>query len=357
MKIDECIGWIVTFALDEPYSIAYESVSHVDVLFIRLITSSGIVGHGCAAPSWHITGESAEASRVSFNDTVADVLRKEDPLRRAAILGEIKKVCPGQPSLRAGVEMALLDILGKIAGLPLWLLLGGYRDRIATSITIGIESMKDTVRNAKRLVSDGFSILKLKGGLDLSGDVARVAAVRKAVGSKIELRFDANQGYSVDEALEFMRETSSTGIEIFEQPTAMDRFDSLGTVTQHSNAQVAADESLKNLRDALRLARGNHADMVNIKLMKVGGIADGLHINSVAKAAGLETMIGCMDEPGLSIAAGLHLALALPNVTCADLDGHLALRDDSTKSAVILKNGVLHPSPDPGVGCTVPDPA
>jgi L-alanine-DL-glutamate epimerase-like enolase superfamily enzyme len=246
--------------------------------------------------------------------------------------------------------MALFDILGKASNLPLWRLLGGFRDRIKTSITIGILGEEETVEKALEWVSQGFKCLKLKGGIDVESDIRRVMKVREAVGQGIELRFDANQGFSVDESLRFVKETKRARLELIEQPTPKGQPGLLGRVTNTVSIPVMADESLMTLRDAFRIAHRGLADMVNVKLMKVGGISEALQINAVARSAGLEVMVGCMDEAALAIAAGLHFALARPNVVYADLDGHLGLHDDPSSGTVILRNGALFPKNRPGLG-------
>jgi L-alanine-DL-glutamate epimerase-like enolase superfamily enzyme len=337
-------------ALQEPYTIAYDTVTSTTNVFLRIETTSELVGFGCAAPDKIVTGESPDTVVRALEDVVEPVLRGEDPLRPVMLLERLRSALQAHPSALAAVDMALHDLLGKACRLPLWRILGGYRDHIATSVTIGILPEDDTVEQARQWVGRGFRCLKIKGGRNVDSDVSRVVRVRAEIGEEIQLRFDANQGYSVDDALRFVAQTRRARVAVLEQPTPRGKPDLLGKVASSVPIPVMADESLMGLRDAFHLARDDLADMVNIKLMKVGGLAEALQVNAVARAAGLEVMVGCMDEAELAIAAGLQFALARPNVIYADLDGHLALRDDPSRGAVILREGILYANERPGLG-------
>jgi L-Ala-D/L-Glu epimerase len=347
LRIEACP---ITLGMHEPYVIAYETVSETTNLFLRLETSSGITGYGCAAPDEPVTGETAEILVKDVESVVVPLLKGADPLRRTRLMQQLRIHLKNRPSLLASINMALLDILGQSCGLPLWKILGGFRDRMKTSVTIGILPEKETLERAIYWKGHGFRALKLKGGLNVDSDIVRLLRVREVVGKSMELRFDANQGFTVEESLRFVDETRKTRLELIEQPTPKGAPELLKRVTRKASIPVMADECLMTLRDAFRIARGDLADMVNIKLMKVGGIDEALQINAVAKAAGLEAMVGCMDESALAIAAGLHFALACPNVLYADLDGHMDLKDDPAAGAVILRKGTLFPTGLPGLG-------
>jgi L-Ala-D/L-Glu epimerase len=344
----ECLARRMELA--EPYSIAYESIDHCTNLFMKAETEKGLTGWGCSAPDKVVTGESPESVMRFYKDCIEPLLRGADPWRYLYLLEEAKKVNPTAFSALAMMDMALLDLISRDACVPLFKFLGGYREKIETSVTIGILPVEETLASARNWRKKGFRILKIKGGKDFHEDIERVVKLREEFGESIEIRFDANQGYQVEEALAFMEGTRQTGIKILEQPTPVAHEKLLGIVTRNIPEPVMADESLITLRDAFRLTRNELADMINIKLMKVGGINEAIHINSVAKSAGVDSMVGCMDESVLGISAGLHFALSKPNIQYADLDGHLGLVNDPFSGLIRLKKGILSPGEGHGLG-------
>ncbi len=350
MKITNVEYFRLDMPLAIPYTIAYETVSKTTNIILKISTDKGITGWGCAAPDAEVTGETPEDVIHHIENVVVGLLKGQSPFQIARITHQLKQLCPQASSTMAMVDIALYDLMARKAELPLYQLLGGYRHEIPTSITIGILPLKDTLEQTQCYLKKGFSIIKLKGGLNLEEDIQKIMKMREKYGNDFKLRFDANQGYSPSESIAFINQTKSAAIEILEQPTKQRKEKQLGEVTNNIDVPVMADESIKTLKDAFRLASGNLIDMVNIKIMKVGGILESQHINSVAKAAGMEVMVGCIDECALGISAGLHFALSRPNIEYADLDGHLDLLDDPFSNLFDLKNGILYPSKHSGLG-------
>jgi len=350
MRITQLEAWKHRMELAVPYSIAGESFDHAENVFVRLLSDNGPTGFGCSAPEFGVTAETADGVLATLLGPVRDRVIGMDPLRTYQVLAETEPLLQEQPAAQAGLDMALHDLLARRADLPLWVLLGGYREKILTSVTVGILPVDEAVTASREYIARGFRCLKLKGGDDVDEDIDRIRRVREAVGAEIELRFDANQGYDSATALRFIEETRAAKLELIEQPTPSNRPDSMQKVSSDSHLPIMADESLLTLKDAFRIASEELADMVNVKLMKVGGIARARRIDAVARSARLETMVGCMDESALAIAAGLHFALANANVRYADLDGHFDLIDDPAAGAVLLEDGWLKPLERPGLG-------
>lgn len=349
MKITNVSYERLDLKLSEPYTIAYETISKAVNFILKIETDTPFIGYGCAAPDAIVTGESPQEVEQDIVDIIIPYLKGKNSYMSTEILQGLKQLLKRKSSALAMVDMALLDLVARKLDTPLYQFLGGYRHSIPTSITLGILPTEETLRIAEGYVKEGFFILKIKGGLSVEEDIEKMIRLREMFPST-QLRFDGNQGYTVKEAIAFFEGTKKVDIEIFEQPTKEGMDELLGQVTNNTGIPVMADESIKTLKDTFRLAQNERVDMVNIKLMKVGGIREAMHINSVAQSAGLEAMVGCIDECRLGISAGLHFALSRQNIKFADLDGHLDMIADPFKGLFKLDKGILYPSEAAGLG-------
>ena len=351
MKIVASECWVENFKLKESYSIAYgEEITECDNVFLTLETESGLTGWGMAAPDMEVTGEDAASVLQSYNGHIEACMKGENPFYYSRLYEEIRAALPEQSSALAMVEIALYDLMAQKAGVPLYMFLGGYRKKIITSVTIGITFDILVMERLDKLLKLGVRAIKLKGGLDVERDIRIVGLVRKKIGNGISLTFDANQGYSLIEAAHFIRNTKHANLELIEQPTSPELTFQWHLLRQEGNVPIMADESLKKLADSFTLTSRQSVDFLNIKLMKVGGITPALQINSSARSASVRCMMGCMDESSLGISAGLHVALARPNISHADLDSWMDIVGDPFEGLVTLDDGYLKPSQLPGLG-------
>ena len=354
MKITAVSAIPMDLKLKEPFSIANETVDIGENVFLKFETDEDITGWGCATPD-SVTSETKKTVVDFFNNVIKDVLVGEDPLRINFINDIIEEKLIGNPSIKAGVNIALYDILGKKADMPLYKLLGGYKDKIETSITIGLNPIDTMVEKAKSFVSQGFKCLKIKCGMDADQDIEVVLAIRNEVGPNIKLRMDANEGYTLEKALRVIETLEKLGadIEMLEQPTSAKYLYALKEVTAQCTVPIMADETALTLRDSLKLVKMEIADMINLKLMKIGGITNAIKANTYAEIAEIPVMAGCMNESMAAMAASVHFACAFKNVQYADLDSALDFEQDIVKGGACYENGFVIPSNKPGLGIEV----
>ncbi len=314
----------------EPFRIAPKVSTETTNIIVRMTTDYNVVGWGESSPSERVTGETAETV-VRALDKIAPKLIGKCPLRIEEDIEFMDSIVEGDAAAKASIDMALHDILGKTAGKQLFMLMGGYRTEVLTDVTLGIKSPKEMAGDAVHAVKKGFKVLKVKVGIDTAEDVERIKMIREAVPETVQLRIDANQGWTTRQAIEVLNKIEKFDIQFAEQPTAAEDVKGLREVRKNSPIPVMADESVHSTSDALRLIQAEAVDFINIKLMKCGGMLKGEKIAHVAEAAGIPCMIGCMGESEIGIAAGTHLAAAVKNIQFADLDCDILLKDKLVK--------------------------
>jgi len=350
MKIVHASWWQRTLALTRPYTIAYRSISEVELFFVRLADADGKVGLGSASPAQAVTGETPAACGQALAQGVA-LLEQADIRHLGRLTRLLSRELAAAPAAQAALDMALHDLFARRLGVPLTDFLGRCHDDLPTSITIGIKPAAETLAEAGEYLRRGFTHLKVKLGHDFEEDQDRLIRLRQKVGRSIRIRVDANQGYSLAQTKRFGATLRDLDIEFVEQPLPQAAVAEMRTLPDDLRALVAADESLLSPADAMALAAKPAAcGIFNIKLMKCGGITPALEIGVVAAAAGLDLMWGCMDESVISISAALHAACACPATRYLDLDGSLDLAEDAARGGFILRDGRLHITDAPGLG-------
>jgi len=325
-------------------------IRQVTAIFVRIETRQGHNAWGCSVAHPALTGQEPETV-LRACQACAALAKDLNPLNMEFALAELEKAAgPVYPALGA-FDLAFHDLLGLAAGMPLYRLLGGYRSRIQTSVTIPLQSLEDSVGYARARARLGFRILKIKGGADPEEDVRRVRAIRGAL-PELTLRLDADGGYSVQDALDVARALQGD-IEMLEQPTPAEDLVGLGQVSRQSPVPILADQSITGPASALELAAQRTVQGFAVKVAACGGLRCAQQIDAIIRAARLVTMVSCVIEPALMAAAGLSFALSSPSVRYGDLDGYLLLAEDPTQASFRLEDGWLIASEVPGLGCTV----
>jgi len=350
MGIQSIEAYPVVLRYREPFRIAPTTTVETHNIIVKVITDFKIVGIGESSPSKRVTKETPQTV-IETLDKIAPHLLGMCPLRIEQVNETMDELVSENTSAKAAIDIALHDILGKAARKPLFKLIGGFREDILTDLTLSIKEPKEMAKDAVKAVKKGFTALKVKVGVNPTKDFERIRRIREAVGSEIAIRIDANQGWTVKEAIAILNKLEPLKIEFVEQPVKADDIPGLAEITESSPIPVMADESVHTPEDALHLIKEKAAHMINIKLMKSGGILKARKIVAIAEAANVPCMIGCMGESAVGITAGVHLASALKNIRYADLDSDILIADKLVfKGSPALKASKRVPSMKPGLG-------
>jgi muconate cycloisomerase len=344
------------------HHMSFTTLTAVNFVFVRIETRDGLVGWGEAAclggPTW--SEESAESIAVTLERYVAPWLIGRDAAQLEALRLEMARRVQGNPFARAAVEMALWDLNGRALGVPVHRLLGGrVRDRVPLSWSLAVGDADAELAEARDLVARGHRIFKIKTAAHpVAADVARVRAIREAVGPAVKLRVDANQGWDRPSALRAIRAMEPFDLDFVEQPVSRWDLDGLAEIARSVSVPVMADESCGSPQDALAIARRGGVSILGLKLTKSAGLAPTMAIARIAEAAGLGCYVGCMIETSLGTAAYLQAALAaLPVTWGCELFGPLLLTGDVVREPVRYADGCILALDGPGLGVEVDETA
>ena len=354
MKIQTIQIGKVSIPLKKPFKTALRQVDSAEDIIIKVVADTGDVGFGNAPPTAVITGDSQDSVISAIRDTLGPRLIGMDVENLEGIMTTLDAGMLHNHSAKAALDIAVHDLFGKRFGLPLYQLFGGLRTSLETDLTISLNSPEEMVRDALEAVHDGYTALKLKVGNDIVLDAKRVRAIRDAVGGKIKIRLDANQGWSPKEAVRTIRQFEVDGldIELIEQPVSAHDFEGLKYVTDRVETDIMADESAFGPFEVFRLLSMHACDLINVKLMKAGGLHNAVKIANLAETMGIQCMMGCMLESKVGISAAASFAAGKKIITRTDLDAAVLLAEDPVVGGVAFCHNRLLVPESPGLGIT-----
>jgi len=322
--------------LAEPFVTVLRPIPELRRILVEVETDTGLTGIGEGAPSYTVTGETQRSTMAVLRDVLADLVLGEDPRHVDRRVAEMRALVAGSPGAHAAIEMALQDIRGKAADMPLYRLLGGHAETPTVDVPkiLSIKDPQPMADEAAAAVEEGYQQLKIKLGADPDEDRERVAAIADRVPDSVSLKADANQGWGDAKTALQALSGMTAHLDVIEQPVAKDSVEDLRFVRDRVDIPVMADECVRTAADASRLIRDEVADYYNVKLMKTGGLSEAVRLATVAAAAGRKTQLGSMVEGHVGTAAGVHFVLAHENVVWNEMVGPFMTTDGITDLAV-----------------------
>ena len=355
MKITKIRYGTLKVPLKTSFKTALRSVDHIEDIIIMIDTDSGHIGYGGAPATAVITGDTHGSILAAIQQHIAPRIIGHEIADLNRVTHLIQTALERNTSAKAAVEIAVYDLFGQLYQAPTYKTLGGGDPVITTDITISVDYIDKMVNDAISAVDRGFESLKIKVGKDINVDIDRVKAIYNAVQGKALLRLDANQGWTPKQAVRALQALEDAGVELelVEQPVKARDVGGMKYVTERVSTPIMADESVFSPFDVVNLIQQRAADIINIKLMKTGGISNAIRIADLCAIYEVECMIGCMLESSVSVAAAVHVAIAKSQIiTKIDLDGPSLALIDPVSGGVNFNESEITVSDAPGLGIT-----
>src|SRR2546426_854934 len=325
------------------------------LIFIRIDTDKGIFGVGVASPGQiFISGDTQAHCLEMINQVFAPAIVGTDPFDIEAIVSQLDALSKGAERAKAGVDLALYDLMGKALAVPANALFGGaVRERVRVTRLMGMYAPKEMAEKSLALVRKGYTALKLKVGTTLKEDVERVQRVREAVGPDVTITIDFNMHCTPKEAIERIQKMDPYDVAIAEQPVKDTDLRGMALVRQNVRPLILADESVHSAVDALRVIENEAADVLSLKIPKMGGIFKVRKVAAVCEAAGVGYLIGTAPGSRLLDAANVHLAVSLRDLSLPCEIGEFERMGNDPCRGFEIVEGFSTPPQRPGLGVEV----
>jgi muconate/chloromuconate cycloisomerase len=342
----------VSIPFKKPFVVWRGTATTKDHVVVRVRTDDGLTGIGEASPFLYYAPETQEDVVSTVANYIRPLLLGLDAFDLESIDALLHTTIDGHHFSKAAVEMALWDIMGKKLGVPVYRLLGGKcRDSVPVVAILKGGNEAEIAREAEEWLAKGFRRLKVKIGYGPDRDIALVSAVRKAAGEEVAIRVDAEESYDLKTALGVARRLEELNVELLSQPIPRHNYEDMALLRQSTGLPLLLDESITTPEDALLATRLGTGDLINIKVVKSGGILNAKRIAAIAKAAGKACLVGSMLEMGPGTLFAGHFAISTANVTYAgEIIGPLLLADDVLQEPVAYSSGALQIPDSPGLG-------
>lgn len=344
----------LSIPLIEPFITSLGPEYSADNVVVTMETENGLIGTGECSPFMPINGESQETCMV-VGQYLAKGLKGRDAADISGNHRLMNNIIYGNVSIKSAFDIAMYDIAAQAEGIPLYRFLGGENShKIQIDYTISLHTIEDMVAHAIKLKKDGFEILKVKLGGDPDTDIARMKAIREAVGEEIAIRIDANQGWNYEGALTALNGMKDLNLQYCEEPIPRWDWLRLPELRKNSPIKIMADESCFDEHDAANLIKFDAADMFNLKMGKSAGIYRAQKIVKLAEAAEMDMQVGGFLESKIGMTAIAHLALSSDRIKYFDLDTPLMFTEDVVTGGMEYgANGRITMPDTPGLGASI----